>query len=219
MADSDDYFTDDFVLDDTALAILDKEEQKHALSTQVPVARHVPPPSKRQKTETGWKPGLGNRRTETLDDLDDLPEISVRGDGSYGLHARNAVQAVVPVAKSAAPAPAPQPQPQPRPNVSNRNPLNRTASSSSLSSQQRRSPSVNPPRPPPQRHAPSIASSRSASLAPAIQSQSSHQSSNQIPPSSNPGSQVEGLRRQMEEVRYLILIIVCMYSLTLIPAS
>ena len=90
MQDSDDYFMDDFVLDDTALAILDEEENKYTLSTQNPTPSYVPPPPKRLKTETGWRPGPSSRRAETIDDLDDLPEISVQGDGSYGLHARHA---------------------------------------------------------------------------------------------------------------------------------
>lgn len=90
-----DYFSDDFVLDDSALALLDEEEQKFTLSTQTQLlaisAPPAAPPLKRQKTETGWKPsGLDIRRTETMDDMDDLPEISVHGDGLYSLHARHA---------------------------------------------------------------------------------------------------------------------------------
>lgn len=189
MDDSDDYFTDDFVLDDNALAVLDQEEHKHTLSTQSLAVRHVPPPPKRQKTETGWRPGLGSRRTETLDDLDDLPEISVQGDGSYGLHARHA--AIVSGTKTKVRSAG---QPQPRSSSNTRNPLIRTASSSSLPSQQRRSPSVHPPRPP-QRHASNTASSHSASIAPTTQSQSSYPST-----SSLSEGQLEELRRQMEEV-------------------
>lgn len=43
MADSDDYFSDDFVLDDSALALLDEEEQKYTLGTQTQTS--IPPSS------------------------------------------------------------------------------------------------------------------------------------------------------------------------------
>lgn len=82
-SDSDDYFTDDIVLDEKTLAVLDEEENKFISQSARPL--HVPPATKRQKTDQGWKPGLGNHRTESLDDLDDLPEISVHRDGTYGL--------------------------------------------------------------------------------------------------------------------------------------
>lgn len=84
MQDSDDYFTDDLVLNDEDLAALDEEEQKFALAlTQMrPTAS---PPTKRQKTEDGWKPGRGNHNLDTREDLEDLPEISVQGDGTYGI--------------------------------------------------------------------------------------------------------------------------------------
>lgn len=93
MADSDEYFSDDFILDESALALLDQEEQKFTMSTQtqktipVSVPTATPPPMKRQKTDTGWK---GVQRTETLDDMDDMPEIVVQGDGLYSLSARHA---------------------------------------------------------------------------------------------------------------------------------
>ena len=90
MDNSDDYFNDDFELNDDALAILDLEEQKHTLSTQKSSTSSAPPPPKRQKTNAGWKHAPATRSTVFADDLDDLPEISVKGDGSYGLHARHA---------------------------------------------------------------------------------------------------------------------------------
>jgi hypothetical protein len=79
--DSDDYFTEDIVLDDETLAVLDHEEQKYL--TQISLAPSQPP-TKRQRTDNGWNPGLGNR-PEPLDGLDELPEISLRDDGSYGV--------------------------------------------------------------------------------------------------------------------------------------
>lgn len=82
MDDSDDYFTDDIILDEQALAVLDKEEQKFL--TQVVTA---PPVTKKQRTDHGWKPGLGTH-SATLDDLEDLPEISLHGDGSYAVRGR-----------------------------------------------------------------------------------------------------------------------------------
>jgi len=93
MDGSDDYFTDDIVLDEQTLAVLDQEEQQYLLQNTAP--QLAPPATKRQKTNHGWKPGVGNRRTTTLDELEDLPEISVQGDGSYGvrLGARNITDA------------------------------------------------------------------------------------------------------------------------------
>jgi hypothetical protein len=78
MDGSDDYFLDDdIVLDDQTLAVLDSAEQKY-LTQAV-----VPPPPKRQKTDNGWK-AVSSRAT-VADDHEDLPEISVHGDGSYTL--------------------------------------------------------------------------------------------------------------------------------------
>ena len=80
MDGSDDYFTDDIVFDEQALAVLENEEQKY-LTQRTVLSR---PPTKRQKTETGWNVGLGNR-DGSQDAIEDLPEISVRADGSYGV--------------------------------------------------------------------------------------------------------------------------------------
>lgn len=70
---SDDYFfDDDIILDDQTLAVLDSEEQKFL--------SQAPPPAKRQKTDKGWKPVAIQGRAPVDEDL---PEISVHGDGSY----------------------------------------------------------------------------------------------------------------------------------------
>ncbi|KAJ6499201.1 hypothetical protein C8R45DRAFT_1093446 [Mycena sanguinolenta] len=79
MDGSDDYFPfDDIVIDDQTLAVLESEEQKYL--------SQVPPPAKRQKTDNGWKPAPASvpNRAPAFDD-NDLPEISVHGDGSYAV--------------------------------------------------------------------------------------------------------------------------------------
>ena len=78
MDGSDDYFVDDIVFDEEALAVLESEEQKYLTQTVVSSR----PPTKRQRTESGWNPGLGNR-TVSQDEIEELPEISLRDDGSY----------------------------------------------------------------------------------------------------------------------------------------
>jgi hypothetical protein len=206
MQDSDDYFTDDFVLDDTALAILDEEEHKYTLSTQNPPASLIPPPPKRLKTETGWRPGPNRHRAETIDDLDDLPEISVQGDGSYGLHARHAA------AVSARPgdigAGIRVNGAKPQSTSSSRHPATRTASSSSSTgSQQRHNTLVNPHLA--QRQVSHSTSSRSSSIHPVAHSQSSHRApstkSISVQGESDAEAQVDALRRQMEEVRCVFI--------------
>jgi len=85
MDDSDDYGYDDFVLDEQTLAALDQAEQKYQNSLPKPFD-HLEPVNKRHKTDTGWKAGLGAASNYLEnDDFDDLPEISVRGDGSYSI--------------------------------------------------------------------------------------------------------------------------------------
>lgn len=88
MDDSDDY-PDDFIFDEQTLAILDQEEQKYLTqsSSLVPV-------TKKLKTSTGWKPGIG-ARTISHDNLDDLPEISLHGDGTYGVKPTGAKRSTV----------------------------------------------------------------------------------------------------------------------------
>jgi len=78
MDDSDDY-PDDFIFDEQTLAILDQEEQKYLTQST-----SLAPVTKKLKTSAGWKPGIG-ARTISHDNLDDLPEISLHGDGTYGV--------------------------------------------------------------------------------------------------------------------------------------
>ena len=89
MHNSDDnYFTDDWVLDDKTLAVLDEEESKFKRTTNTQTQQSVAPPAKRQKTTGSWQPPLVSRtilRADTLGDIEDLPDISIRHDGTYGL--------------------------------------------------------------------------------------------------------------------------------------
>jgi hypothetical protein len=91
MDDSDEYVFDDIAFDDQTLSILDQEEKKHQLQlaqqkahSNATTAPRVEPVQKRQKTQNGWTPGGGaassSRATE-----EDLPEISLHGDGSYAI--------------------------------------------------------------------------------------------------------------------------------------
>ena len=90
MDDSDEYEFDDFVLDEQTLAVLDRAEQKFQGLATPPVE----PVNKRHKSDT--RPSLGvNLKYAASDDFDDLPEISVRGDGSYGF--RNIATKPIPV--------------------------------------------------------------------------------------------------------------------------
>ncbi|KAF9451946.1 hypothetical protein P691DRAFT_722962 [Macrolepiota fuliginosa MF-IS2] len=81
MDNIDDYFDDDLVLDEQTLAILDREEQKY-LSQVQQQRQPLPPVTKKLRTNDGWSPGVGSRMREA--DFDDLPEISITVDGSYG---------------------------------------------------------------------------------------------------------------------------------------
>ncbi|KAG6842176.1 hypothetical protein C0991_001669 [Blastosporella zonata] len=74
MSDDDDYFTDDICFDDQTLAILDHEEKKYLSGTV--------PPTKRQKTDNGWKAGID---TASANQPHFLPEISLDLGGSYGV--------------------------------------------------------------------------------------------------------------------------------------
>lgn len=89
MNDSDDnYFSDDLVLDDKTLAVLDEEESKFKRTTNTQTQQSVGPPTKRQKTTDSWQPQPVRKtlhRTDTLEDIDDLPDVSIRQDGTYGL--------------------------------------------------------------------------------------------------------------------------------------
>jgi len=68
MSDYDEYFTDDIVFDDQTLAALDHEEQKYLIQRGI----------KRRKVGDGCKPQPG-------EEADDLPEVSLQVDGSYGI--------------------------------------------------------------------------------------------------------------------------------------
>ncbi|CAA7259113.1 unnamed protein product [Cyclocybe aegerita] len=86
MDDSDDYVLDDIVLDDQTLAVLDQEEQKYLHQSSLFQSSSTPPDrpiNKRHKTNSGWTPGIG--ASVLAGDEDDLPEISLRADGSYGV--------------------------------------------------------------------------------------------------------------------------------------
>ncbi|KAF9227256.1 hypothetical protein BS17DRAFT_727311 [Gyrodon lividus] len=88
MHDSDDsYFSDDLVLDDQTLAMLDEEESKFKRNTNSQTQEDVGPPAKRQKTTTTYQQQSARtlRLSVTLDDMEDLPDVSIRHDGTYGL--------------------------------------------------------------------------------------------------------------------------------------
>jgi hypothetical protein len=106
MQDSDDYFGDDFELDATALAIIDAEETKYVATQNS--ARPAPsgnsPPPKRQRVAQGYAPLTRIQRELSLDDYEDLPEITVERNGSYAIHG---------VRQAAAPAPQPIAAPTP----------------------------------------------------------------------------------------------------------
>ncbi|KAF8633455.1 hypothetical protein AX17_004624 [Amanita inopinata Kibby_2008] len=86
MDDSDDYIVDDITLDDETLAVLDREEQKYlSHNSHQNTPTDAPPVLKKRKTDSGWKPGPSNR-FNCVDDFEDLPEISVQDDGTYGVH-------------------------------------------------------------------------------------------------------------------------------------
>ncbi|KAG1716635.1 hypothetical protein ID866_513 [Astraeus odoratus] len=89
MHDSDDEYYSDFTLDDRTLAILVEEESKftRSASTQAATAGSSPPP-KRQKVATSWNAARPVQRNESVEDMDDLPDISVQMDGTYALQDR-----------------------------------------------------------------------------------------------------------------------------------
>ena len=85
MDDSDEYVFDDIILDEQTLATLDKQERNflgensHTTSTSA-----SEPVNKRFKTNNGWTPGPGGNISLGVDD-DEMPEISLKHDGSYGV--------------------------------------------------------------------------------------------------------------------------------------
>lgn len=86
MDDSDDYDIDEIVLDNQTLAVLDQEEQKYFQERSLLASANLTaqPINKRQKTLNGWAPGIGSI-SFCGEIYDDLPEISLQGDGSYGI--------------------------------------------------------------------------------------------------------------------------------------
>lgn len=89
MDGSDDYFSDDIFLDDQALAVLDQEEQKYL--TQV--TQHVAPPlaavqgvSKRKRSNDDSIKRDVRIRPHPVDEIEDLPEITLQDDGTYRVH-------------------------------------------------------------------------------------------------------------------------------------
>jgi len=105
---SDDFLFDDIVLDADALAILDAEEYKYfgtvanVQSNPRPApTQPTPPPAKRQRTgdNGGWKDPAKNvgggsgrivsknqKRSDSF--YEDLPDISLAGDGVYGVYSQ-----------------------------------------------------------------------------------------------------------------------------------
>ncbi|KAI0311901.1 hypothetical protein OF83DRAFT_708942 [Amylostereum chailletii] len=95
MDDFDDYFTDDIVFDEQAIAALDAVESQFTTQpASRPQLNHppppvVPPPAKRQRTAQGWAAPLAPakkpipRKTISVEDMD-MPEISVKGPW-YGI--------------------------------------------------------------------------------------------------------------------------------------
>ncbi|KAG0706097.1 hypothetical protein DFH29DRAFT_203212 [Suillus ampliporus] len=90
MFDSDDDFPDDFVLDDQTLAVLDEEESRFKRAAQ-PTAEDPLPPAKRRKLDPGHPLNFGVFSHSTADDTEDLPDITVRSDGTYGVELQGPV--------------------------------------------------------------------------------------------------------------------------------
>lgn len=114
MDDSDDYFEDDdLVLDEATLAIIEQAESKFQESqreTLFPSRSPQPPPPKKQKTSHTWQ-NTGLRRHSTVES-DGLPEVSVVGEGMYGLD-RLGNRITAPVQPSNATINAPPARPAP----------------------------------------------------------------------------------------------------------
>ncbi|PPQ63499.1 hypothetical protein CVT24_005156 [Panaeolus cyanescens] len=85
MDDDDDYIVDDIVLDDQTLAALDQQEKQYFAETST--IKGDEPANKRLKTVKGWSPAPPIQKSAIVED-ESLPEISLQGDGSYGLSTR-----------------------------------------------------------------------------------------------------------------------------------
>ena len=82
MDDSDEYVFDDIILDEQTLATLDQQERNFlGESSHATSASASEPVNKRFKTNNGWTPGPG----ANIIDYDEMPEISLQRDGSYGV--------------------------------------------------------------------------------------------------------------------------------------
>ena len=81
MDDSDEYVFDDIILDDQTLANLDQQERQFLGESSHATASTSAsgPVNKRFKTNNGWTPGPANI------DYDDMPEIFLQHDGTYGV--------------------------------------------------------------------------------------------------------------------------------------
>jgi len=91
MLDSDDEFSDDIVLDDQMLALLDEEETRFQRATNPNAGDLAGPPAKRRKLDTGHALNLGVFNHSTPDDTDDMPDITVRRDGTYGIELHGSI--------------------------------------------------------------------------------------------------------------------------------
>lgn len=197
MSDFDHYFSDDLVLDESTLAVLDAEENRFIQTQQHPRPSQPVPPPKRQKTDQGWK---HTTQSDTFDE--DLPEISISHDGTYGLLGQatvpNTFRAQTPVAAQNR-VPARIRPPAPVPSVSRPS-----------SQPQRRQPTVR--QPPPRNAQPPPPSSRSFGQH-GSQNSNSNQNRRQPPTHAAPsrasvtnthvqplGEEMTALRRQLEEV-------------------
>ena len=204
MQDPDDFFTDDIIFDDQTLALLDECEQKFASQIRLPAKRDSPPP-KRQKTTN--ESGARRYGTGFVEDWEDLPEISVRGDGTYGLQAaalsvatnRPTSQATVarvngPVVASA------QAQPATRSSIGTGQPGRSRVPTPAIT----RAPSASSQtRPPSFRHQNSRPLIRNTP--PPRHNQSNTQIAKATAPAQDEAAQVAELRRQVEEVAHLVL--------------
>ncbi|KAH9917932.1 uncharacterized protein BXZ73DRAFT_53155 [Epithele typhae] len=91
MDEFDSYFDDDFVLDENSLATLQQEEAKFAATKDTraqrrPIERGAPlPPPKKQKVSHGTSVVRPPRHAAGDDYDDDLPDIAVVADGTYGI--------------------------------------------------------------------------------------------------------------------------------------
>jgi hypothetical protein len=210
MLDSDDSFSDDFVLDEQTLAILDAEEKKY-YNNQPPKqnfeqSNNGPPASKRQRTEGGWKAAGLNKSANPWDELDGLPEVSVLHDGTYTFGAArversrvaSALPPVVPQPAKAAPNGSTDPRsanPRAIPSVS-RPPSQAANGGAKQSSTPSSIPRVKSFHVPPTSHPPDARASHAAS---------------RLAHSANPNlvaAEVEALRKQLEEVRCAFILAV-----------